>query len=33
MEEEYENNCLWCDTPCEKDFCGEECANNWVIER
>lgn len=32
MEEELENTCLWCEKPCEKEFCSEKCAVNWAIE-
>lgn len=32
MEEEYENECLWCGKPCEKPCCSEQCATNWVLE-
>lgn len=27
-----EKTCRWCDKPCEKDFCSEECATQWVNE-
>ena len=28
--EEHENECLWCDKRCEKDFCSLKCAKNYL---
>jgi hypothetical protein len=30
--EHLENECLWCQAPCEKYFCCEQCAKNWIQE-
>lgn len=32
VESQEENRCAWCDKPCDKDFCSEKCASEWVKE-